>query len=153
MTSTRGGCLFLTKGEGNRKARGKYDNGGDVESSWGLNVSSVYMQMATFRNRPAPHIQRRLLPWQLAGAHLTTHSYFPTVSPIKASRVLREMAGFRMRAGNTDNDPASCGTREPGSIKKYPIPTVMGQVGWYSHLAKSSVSQLEQWVQSGLGES
>lgn len=38
-------------------------------------------------------------------------------------------------------------------LKKYPIPTVMGQVGWYSHLAKSSVSQLEQWVQSGLGES
>jgi hypothetical protein len=119
----------------------------------GTHVSAAYMQMATFRNQPAPYLQHRLLPWKLAGAHLATCSYFPTVFPIKASRVLREMAESRMRAGNTDNDPASCGTREPGSIKKYPRPTVMGQVGWYRHLAKGSVSQLEQWVQSGLGES
>lgn len=33
-----------------------------------------------------------------------------------------------MKAGNTDNDPASCGARESGSTKKYPKPTMMGQV-------------------------
>lgn len=38
-------------------------------------------------------------------------------------------------------------------LKKYPKATMMGQAGWYRDLAKSSVSQLEQWVQSGLGES